>query len=194
MYLDAAPNPELTQQMTPILLAPFVRQWGLSDVSVSCSGRACRITLPQAWALQHPGAIRAVFKEPALRGRVVAGTVVTGDAVAYVGLMPPGWRSGAQWLGELLDQRADHQLEAAVERCRPDAKVRGTVGVELSVTTSGFGGGSAASDAIQLDQTGELAGTSGADCVLSAYRELVRGVEVPDRLFAGSVEREYIWK
>ena len=120
--------------------------------------------------------------------------MVAGNAVAFVGLMPPGWRAGVEWLGELLDQRADQQLEAAVERCRPDAKVRGTVGVELSVATSGFGGGSAPSDAVQLDQTGDLAGTSAADCVLSAYRELVRGVEVPDRLFAGSVERDYLWK
>jgi hypothetical protein len=192
---DSPPNPALAAELGPILRGVLARTVGATELDISCRGRACRLEVPAALAKQRPRWLAELHKDPALRPRLGGSTHAPGSAVGYLQVILPGFQKGPRWLTETLDRLIDAgRIEAAVNRCRPNRDTRGTVGVELFVTTGKLPHDTGERAPIRFAQVGSLAGTQPAECVTTFFRELLHDLEVPDNLWEGSIERQYEWK
>jgi RNA polymerase sigma-70 factor (ECF subfamily) len=194
LYDESPPDPIRAAEVFPLVRAVFDRAWGRgTTVEVSCRGLACRLTVPAAWAKQHPDWLSSINGAPAIR-ELRASSEQGAREVAYLRFLPPGFEPGSKWLRDQVLPLIDAQVAAAVAACRPTSDTRGTLGVEMLVTTSGLANDQGEVGTIGIDQTGDLAGTSGGDCVAAIFRALVKPIPVRDKLWKGSLEMQYEWK
>jgi hypothetical protein len=189
----SSPDPALTARLRPMLTETLTTSVGATTLAVSCYELDCRLEVPAEFARRHPDWLRDMhgprFDEAAARG-----TYIVGEPIGYVRLLPPGFQRGSVWLRETVDRRADSAARArAIAGCRPGAAVVGTVGVILAVTTGRLADERGDDAPIHFSQTGSLAGTSAADCVMAIYRQLLADVEVPATLWEGTTTFEHTW-
>jgi RNA polymerase sigma-70 factor (ECF subfamily) len=196
LLAEAAPNPKLEAELTPLFRTLSIARLG-SPIEVACRGRACRLTAPAAVVKRRADWARELLMhvpEP-LHGRIAGSDATTGEATAFISTLPPGFEHGSAWVRRELERRiAGPERDAAIEGCRPGPDTRGTIAVEISVTTAKLPHDTGETAPLRYKQTGTLAGTAGGDCVADLYQQWLRDVEVPDTLWESSTEEEYEWK
>jgi RNA polymerase sigma factor (sigma-70 family) len=196
-FAESTPNPTLTAELTPILRGMLARTLGTSALQVECRGRACRMEVPAAFAKQHPDWVRQMRRDfpPELQPRLAGSHHTTGEPVGHLQVIPPGYQKGTTWLRQQFDGRAGKPTDEAAEaHCRLRKEIRGTVGVEVIVTTGLLPHDTGDPGPIRFAQVGSLAGTAAGECMVTLFKERLQGVEVPGNLWEGSIEFEYEWK
>jgi RNA polymerase sigma-70 factor (ECF subfamily) len=188
------PNPTLEAHLRPQLARMFEQAVGTIAFELTCHDRDCRLVVPAEFARRHRRWLREL-RGGIFETEVAASTFTVGEAVGYLRILPPGFQLGTRWLSEQVQRRMDVAGGAlAIAGCRPHHTIRGTVGVELSVTSGRLPDDSGSDDPIHYAQVGSLAGTSAGDCVMLVYRQLLGDVEVPPTLSEGSITFEHEWK
>jgi hypothetical protein len=192
---ESTPNLALAARLTPVMRDLLAQAFGPTTVEVKCHDLDCRVEVPAALAKRDPRWLNALRTDAALESELATSTYTVGEPIAYLRMLPRGFRSGRDWLMHLLEPRLGFATrDAAIAGCRPGRGVRGTVGIQMSVTTGLLPDDAGNAEPIHYEETGSLAGTSAADCVMAVYRQLIGEVEVPATLWEGTVTFEHEWR